>query len=90
MDNWGLGKNNGCIEKRPNLFEESKQVLAHINYQRHGDPQEQRLKKGVNLTFKLKNNKIMLFKNKNTICAKQMWKWIFIKLRYANMNMKKT
>jgi hypothetical protein len=23
-------------------------------------------------------------------CARQMWKWIFIKLTYANMNMKKT
>jgi hypothetical protein len=37
--------------------------LAHTNYQGHGDPQEQRLKKGVNLTFKFKKTKIMLFKN---------------------------
>jgi hypothetical protein len=22
-------------------------------------------------------------------CAKQMWKWIFIMLKYANMNMKR-
>ncbi len=52
MDNWGLGKNSGCTKKRPNLFEESKQVLAHTNCQGHEDPQEQRLKKGLNLTFK--------------------------------------
>jgi hypothetical protein len=38
MDNWGLGKNSGCTKKRPNLFEESKQVLAHTNCQGHEDP----------------------------------------------------
>ncbi len=54
MDNWSLGKNSGCTEKRPNLFEESQQVLAHTNCQGHKDPQEQRLKKGLNLTFKEK------------------------------------
>jgi len=39
----------------------------------------------------------MLFQNKNTIInnnntryVRQMWKWIFIMLMYANMNMKKT
>jgi hypothetical protein len=29
-------------------------------------------------------------KNKNMKCAKQTWKWIFIMLTYANMNMRKT
>jgi hypothetical protein len=45
----------------------------------------------------MKQNKIMWFKNKNiriknknTRCARQMWKWIFIMLTYANMNMKIT
>jgi hypothetical protein len=33
-------------------------------------------------------NKSMITKNKNTRCAKQTWKWIFIMLTYANMNMK--
>jgi hypothetical protein len=32
-------------------------------------------------------NKNTIIKNKNTRCAKQMWKWIFIMLTYANMNM---
>ncbi len=37
--------------------------------------------------FKNQNTRI---KNNNTKCAKQMWKWIFIMLTYANMNMKRT
>jgi hypothetical protein len=36
--------------------------------------------------FKNKNTRT---KNKNTKCARQTWKWIFIMLTYANMNMKK-
>jgi hypothetical protein len=28
--------------------------------------------------------------NKNTRCARQMWKWIFNMLTYANMIMKRT
>ncbi len=27
--------------------------------------------------------------NKNMTCAKPTWKWIFIMLTYANMNMKR-
>jgi hypothetical protein len=37
--------------------------------------------------FKKKN---IRSKNKNTRCAWQMWKQIFIMLTYANMNMKRT
>jgi hypothetical protein len=37
--------------------------------------------------FKNKNTRI---KNKNTRCVKPTWKWIFIMLTYANMNMKRT
>jgi hypothetical protein len=37
--------------------------------------------------WKIKNIRI---KNKNTRCAKQMWKRIIIMLTYANMNMKRT
>jgi hypothetical protein len=33
MDNWEIGRNNGCNEKKSNLFKENKQVLAHtINH----------------------------------------------------------
>jgi hypothetical protein len=32
----------------------------------------------------------MWLKNKNTRFAQQMWRWIFIMLTYANMNMKRT
>jgi hypothetical protein len=35
-------------------------------------------------------NKNIRTKNQNTRCARQMWKWIFIMLTYANMNMKRT
>jgi hypothetical protein len=39
------------------------------------------------MQFKNKNTTL---KNKNTRCAKQMWKQIFIMLASTNMNMKKT
>jgi hypothetical protein len=39
--------------------------------------------------MQLKNKNIRI-KNKITRCARQTWKWIFIMLTYANMNMKKT
>jgi len=55
------------------------------------------LRKGLSLTFNKEQDKIMQFKNKNiriknknTRCARQMWKRIFIILTYTNMNMKKT
>jgi hypothetical protein len=35
-------------------------------------------------------NKNTIIKNKNKKYAKQMWKWIIIKLTYGNMNMKRT
>jgi hypothetical protein len=39
------------------------------------------------MQFKNKNTNT---KNNNTICAKKMWKQVFIMLTYVNMNMKIT
>jgi hypothetical protein len=67
------------------------------SYQRHEKTQEQRLKERSKFNFQTKNktklcdsNKNTKIKNQNIICAGQMWKWIFIMLTYANMNMKIT
>jgi hypothetical protein len=54
-------------------------------------------RRGLNLTFNKEKDKIMWFKNKNTIIknknmkyARPIWKHIFIMLiTYVNMNMKK-
>ncbi len=68
----------------------------HNDYscQRHEKTQEQRLKERSKFNFQIKNkkklcdsNKNIKTKNQNMICARQMWKQIFIMLTYANMNM---
>jgi hypothetical protein len=72
--------------------------MIRPTYQRHEKPQGQRLKERFKLNFQTKNkekimwlkNKNIRTKNKNTRYAKQTWKWIFIMLTYANMNMKTT
>jgi hypothetical protein len=75
----------------PHLFMQ----LCCCQGQKNHENKSQR--KTLSLTPKQKKDMIMWFKNKNirtknknTRCAKQTWKWLFIMLIYANMNMKKT